>query len=176
MFHFSCLFEICLETRFPRENKPCRSVPRSRRLHDTARTPRTHASCATPALTVTRKIQILAPRAGLEDRNSEAFQGEVWRGRGFWDVGNHKDFIAFWHPPGIGLWAPGHQHFGYGHLCPSMDLHPSKTNGLHMFFMVSGNAPRAPEPARSVNSRPCFQRDVIKVFLFFIISFSFYSK
>ena len=70
---------------------------------------------------------ILAPCAGLEDQNSEAFQGEVWRGRGSQNVQKPIVFVAFSHPPGLELWATGHVGFGVDHLCPSMDIHPSKT-------------------------------------------------
>ena len=63
---------------------------------------------------------ILAPCAGLEGQNSEASQGEVWRGRGFWEVEHNKDSIAFWHPAQIGLWATGHIDSTDGHLCPLM--------------------------------------------------------
>ena len=45
---------------------------------------------------------------GLEVQNSEAFQGEVWRGRGVRDVEKPDEFIAFPHLPGLELWAPGH--------------------------------------------------------------------
>ena len=64
---------------------------------------------------------------GLEYQNSEAFQGEVWRGRGLWEVENHKEFIAFWHLAGLGLWAAGHVHSTNGHVCPVLLFHPSKT-------------------------------------------------
>ncbi len=67
---------------------------------------------------------------GLEYQNSEAFQGEVWRGRGFWEVGNHKDSIAFWHLSEMGLWAAGHIDPTDGHLCPRMISTPPKTYGF----------------------------------------------
>ena len=67
---------------------------------------------------------------GLEYQNSEAFQGEVWRGRGIGDVEKPNEFIDFSHPPGFGLWALGDVHFGVTHLCPWRFLYPSKTYGF----------------------------------------------
>ena len=72
-----------------------------------------------------------ASGGGLEYQNSEASQvakppGEVWRGRGFRDVEKPKEFIAFWHLAGLGLWAPGH-------ISPpavSCRLHGKKTRDL----------------------------------------------
>ena len=64
---------------------------------------------------------------GLEVQNSEAFQGEVWRGRGVRDVEKPNEFIAFPHLPGLELWALVHVDLCVGHLCPSMILYPSKT-------------------------------------------------
>ena len=61
-------------------------------------------------------------------------RGRCGGGRGFWDVEKHKESIAFWHLAGLGLWASGHIHFGDDHLCPSMDLYPSKTYEFHSFL------------------------------------------
>ena len=107
---------------------------------------------------------ILAPCAGLEYQNSEAFQGEVWRGRGIRDVGKHKEFIAFWPTPESELWAAGRVDFGYDHLCPGMISTPPKTYDLQWFLRGSGNAPGAPEPWRSLNnyqSAPDRGRDAV---------------
>ena len=71
--------------------------------------------------------KILAPRAGLEYQNSEAFQGEVWRGRGIRDVEKPKEIIAFSPLPGSGLWALVHVHSWRGHVPPSMISTPPKT-------------------------------------------------
>ena len=94
----------------------------------------------------------MGPRAGLEYQSSEAFQGEVWRGRGVRDVEKPNEFIAFPQPPGSGLWAVGMLHRPWIIYALEGFLHPSKTYGFHRYFDGSGNAPWAPEPARSVNN------------------------
>ena len=107
--------------------------------------------------------EILAPCAGLEYQNSEAFQGEVWRGRDIRDVGKHKEYINFWPIPGSGLWALVHVHSCHGHVGSPMTSTPPKTYGLICFLMGSGNAPRAPEPGRSPkNSHKNMHKDFIR--------------
>ena len=51
-------------------------------------------------------------------------------------------FVAFWHPPGSGLWAPGHIDFGDGHVCPSTDLYPSKNLWFSIGFYGFGQRSR----------------------------------
>ena len=69
---------------------------------------------------------------GLEVQNTrrEASQGGGVEGGGSQNVQKPIVFVAFSHPPGSELWAHGHIDFGDGHLCPSMDLYPSKTYGF----------------------------------------------
>ena len=70
------------------------------------------------------------------------------------DVQKPMVFVAFWHPPGSGLWAHGHIRSGDGHVCPSMISTPPKPMVFHRFLMVSGNAPGRQNPCGALTISP----------------------